>query len=401
MKLARLFKRCAMVLSLSMAFGAYAADDITVSSELLAPLQEVQQLFKDKQYVQALDKLAVLEKIKVPSAEERLLIERLRSVSALYANQLDVASASYAAMIASPKLDAKELPTLFEVKAGIDFRRKAFKDAVVAAKSYFDKGGNKASIRLVWAQAAYFAGDFKDAADQAGVLVNAFVSRAAMPEKSIVELLASSQQGLKNEAGYLRALELLVQYYPTPEYWEDLLGRLQSDKAYADYSYDIYRLQLATGSMTLPDAIDMAQSAIKQGFPAEAVSAIRSAESDKRASDADRNNARRLLADANAALKQDSSAGGAKKGKVASDANALFNEGYNQYLLGQTSEGVAAMRRAVDAGGLKRPESGKLRLASIYLQLNKPDDARMVVSGLPEGSPASVLFKLWMLAKKA
>ena len=395
------FKKSLLAWLLPICLLGHSAEDVTVSKELLAPLQEVQQFFKDKQYTQALDKLSALEKIKVPTVDEQLLIERLRSVSALYAGKLDVASASYDKMIASPKLDSAEIPTLLEVKAGIDLRRKAFKDSADAANTYFQKGGTKASVRLIWAQSSYFAGDLKNASNQALLLVNAFTEKNATPERAVLELLASSQQGLKDEAGYVQTLQKMVQFYPSPEYWEDLLGRLQSNKQFsADYSYDIYRLQLATKSMTLPDAVDMAQASIKLGFPSDALSALQATSSDPKANDYDKANAKRLLSEAEAAVKADLQNNTAKR-KAVIDVNSQFNEGYNLFVSGKLQEGTAAMRSAFDKGGLKRPDVARLRLASAYLLQGNSAEAKLLLEKFPADSAGSTLGRLWQFATQS
>ena len=61
-------------------------------------------------------------------------------------------------------------------------------------------------------------------------------------------------------------------YYPKKEYWVDLLGRLQRKPNFRDrLALDIYRLSLATGSMTAAnDYMEMAQLAVQAGLPAEA-----------------------------------------------------------------------------------------------------------------------------------
>jgi len=162
---------------------------------------------------------------------------------------------------------------LFPLLIDACLQTNAYDKLVNAARSYLQLDDSKLLVRLQLGQALSIMGRDSEVVATLQDQMQRKTSSHIDPTETEIRLLARSQNRLKNEAGYVDALKLLVTYYPKPTYWADLIGRVQhqyaSDKR---LTYGFYRLQLATNSLTDVDDIkEAAQIAISLGLPSDAL----------------------------------------------------------------------------------------------------------------------------------
>lgn len=420
------------------AVGQTAAE-VSIRAELAAPLQDVQKLFRDKQFSAALKALAQADAIPNRTDDENLLLERLRAACASNAGDLDQAALAYERLSRFSKVTPAERLNFLEVLTTLHLKRKAFGDSQKAATRYIAEGGRKPSVRLMLAQAAFFSNDANTTVAQTGELIALARQANTVPEKDILILQANALQALKDDAGMVRTLETLVEFHPQGSYWNDLLGRVQSEPGFPpDSLLDLYRLQYATGSLGAGEALEMGQMAIKQGFPLEAVQALKQALANVQ-SDAERTALQdalkqaEQLAAADVTLSASASAGasatlpagvagsasagkpgaGGKPGadskasaQVKADASVKagarapgFASLYQRWLTAPSADAATALA-AVVTGEAATPVN-RLRLGAVRAQAGQVDEARALFDGLlAQGGGSGRLARLWLLHLK-
>ena len=117
-------------------------------------------------------------------------------------------------------------------------------------------------------QAYYLKGDNRGTQR----FVENYIKSQEKPKEAYLQLLMSACTKLDDSDCVTHTLERLVESYPKPEYWENLLNSLFQAKDQNDKSMlHLYRLALEVDVLKRPgDYTEMAQLAIEQGSPGEA-----------------------------------------------------------------------------------------------------------------------------------
>ncbi|MDE8346641.1 MAG: hypothetical protein POH28_10790, partial [Acidocella sp.] len=223
------------------------------------------------------------------------------------------------------------------------------------------------------------------------------------PPQADLQMVADCYAKAKDMGGYANALIPLVQYYPSPTYWGDVLGLMQADPAYSDrLALDFFRLKQAVGiAGTEPDYMEYAEEAAQLGLDNEAakiMAAGKAAGVLGSGPDADRQG--RLVA--LIAKREAAAAAGAAQqivqARAAKDDSTLFDIGFNQ-VEGGDSGGLALMAEAIRSGNLTHAPQAELEMGMAYASVGQQAYAQAMWKAVPEGSPAGKLAKLWMLVK--
>jgi tetratricopeptide (TPR) repeat protein len=241
-------------------------------------------------------------------------------------------------------------------------------------------------------QSYLLGGNLQKGSDLINEAIAKDIEAKTAPPQAYLTMLVQARSGLKDTAGATRALELLVQHYPSKDHWRSLINRLWARADLASrLQLDVFRLAFYAGVLEeATDYTEYVDFAQKAGFSAEALRAYdqgatagqmgagAQAEAHKKLraklvteSEQDR---KTMVADTAAALKKP-------------DGLALFNIGLNMVGMQQFDKGLELMEKAITKGLAKRPEDARLRLAVAYAQAGQADKARQTfatVSG-PEG----------------
>src|SRR3989454_7486295 len=212
--------------------------------------------------------------------------------------------------------------------------------------------------------------------------------------------LAYLQQ--RDTAGYGKALEKLLTYYPKRDYWLNLVYGIAARPGFSErLALDIARLKIETGTMrTGNEYLEAAQLSLIDGFPAEAARIIDKgyaagllgsgpeAARHKRLKDM----AAKSLAEDRKSLNANADAAEAK------DAKTRFNEGFNLVLNGKSEQGLQMMENALREGiAGKRPDHARLQLAYAYHLAGQDQKAVQIFRTVQGTDGAGALARAWAI----
>lgn len=386
----------------TMSTSAHA--DETLRPQISKPLVAAQDLLKAKKYRDALTKIREADAVGNKTAYESQTIERMRLAAANALGDAENAAKAVNALLAGGKLSVSEKHNFIQAVAVAYYRNKNYSQAISWSQRYFKEGGRDAQMRTLLVQSYYLQGDYANAAKQLTADIAALEKAGGKPGVDSLQMLASCYLQLNDTNGYVTALEKLVTWHPTPEYWADLLHRLQRKSGFADrLALDLYRLRLASGNVGgAGDYMEMAQLALQAGYPAEARKVVDEGYAKKLlgtgpAAEIDRHKRLRDLVNRQLAEDQKNLAQGEGQAKAAKNGTALVNIGYNYVLNGQSDKGIALMEEGIAKGGLKRAEDAMLHLGHAYLLAGQKDKAIQTLKAVEGADGTADLARLWIL----
>ncbi len=333
---------------------------------------------------------------------ETFVINRLRVALASTTNNAAMAMPALEAVIESGKLDKKSMGDFIQALANYHYNAKDYANAIKWFTRYQTETGDMASVRPYIIRAYYFNNDFARAKQELMTDLTAKQQAGQTPTLEELQLLANTGSKSKEPATYLIAMENLVRYYPSDDYWTDLLGRVQGKAGYSDrFALDVLRLQFkAVSSMPERDYSDMAEIALANAFPTEAKKVLDAGfAKGLLGTGANAAKHKRLRDQANKAAADDakSIASGEAAANKSKDGTGLINLGYAFVTMDQFDKGIELIQKGIAKGGLKRPEDAKLRLGYSLAMAGKKDEAIKVLETVQGGEGVSDLARYWIL----
>lgn len=372
-----------------------------IRAEVGQPLQAARDLIGQKKYQEALARIHEAEKVGGLSPVETDILNRLRGSAAAGAGDYALAARSFAAVIDTPATSDEDRARLTQAVIGLDYQAKDYGETVRWGERYAKSGGTDGQTRLVVAQARYLTGDYPGAVRDLGQLIQAEEKSGQSAPESQFRLLADSRLKAGDEAGYVDTLERLASAYPKPDYWRDLLHRVQSRPGFPDrLSLDASRLALAAGILTAPDdLVEFAELAIQAGLPGEAKTAL-----DKgfgagllgTGPEADRQNRLRALAETRAAADKAGLDQSVAEARTRPDGSGLINTGLDYVGQGQPAAGVPLIEQGIAKGGLKHPDDARLHLGIAYLAAGETQKAVETFKTVGGTDGTADLARLWL-----
>ena len=372
-----------------------------VRPEVGKPLQEAIDLLKKRRGREAYGKAREANAVSGRSAYESLLVDQVLGQAAAAAGDASAAGRAFEAAAASSAASGAQKLQFLAASAGQYYVAKDYGKAADVSERYLRGGGNDRGIRQMYAQALFLGKNYAAAAKVLSAEVEADEKAGRAPTESELQLLLSSYHQQRDDAGYSRAMEKLVAYYPKKDYWVNVLQGVAARPGFADkLAVDLARLKLDAGVMrTASEYVEAAQLVLQDGFPMEASKIIEQgyaagllgtgpeAERHKRLKDLTAKN----LAEDKAALAQ-GDGGGAKDGKT------LFNDGYNYVLHGKIDRGLSMMEEGLKLGtGFRRPEHAKLQMGHAYFVAGKKQKAIQVYKSVQGSDGAQSIARLWVI----
>lgn len=308
------------------------------------------------------------------------------------------------AMIDSGRLPQDNKLRFIDAIAGIYYSNlKDFDNAIKWFERYGVESGDKVKQRPFIVRSYFLKNDFATAKTEALKDIEAAKASGTVPSKDTLNLLGNVGIKTKDTELYLQAVEELTRYYPTEDYWNDLLNRTRGKKTYnARLDLDLVRLKAVTvpSKMEPEDYAEQAELSVLAGFFTEAKIAMDKgypngipAGKDKAALQKIRDSANKGAADD--AKNIDSGIAPAQKSK---DGVGLVNLGYNYVTLGQFDKGVDLMKQGIAKGVSKNPEDAKLRLGYALAMAGKKDESLEVLKPLAVGTdPRADLARYWIM----
>jgi hypothetical protein len=391
------------VLCAALMFGAsvYAADKPdAVRPEVGKPLQEAQSFMKSGKYKEAMAKVNDADAASGKTANEMILITRMRAAVASASGDTEGANKAYESLLSSGKVTGREALTMEQAVSVNFYKEKDYAKAAVWAQRYFKDGGNDPAMRTVLLQ-SYYLGNDCNAVNK--MLGNVEESKATEAD---LQILANCYLRQKDTAGYVGAIEKLVVSYPKKEYWTDLLSRVQKKPGFSDrLGIHVYRLRMATGNLSgADDYLEMAQLALQAGVPSEARMIVDKGYEVKALGTGDqaaRHQRLRDLVSKDLASSQASRAKDEADALAAKDGNDLVKVGLNYVYEGKADKGLPLIDQGIKRGGLKRPDDAKLLYGEALLTAGQKSKAVAVFKEVKGTDGTADLARLWVLQVRA
>ncbi len=364
------------------------------------PLQAAQELIRAQKYKEALNKVREADAVGNKTANESYVIERMRIAAASGAGDAETAAKSFEAM--SGRISAADKLRMIESITGAYYRAGQYSKAQQWGQRYFKEAGTSSAMRTLLIQSQYLAGDFAGASKELTTEVQQAERSGSAPAEDRLKLLVNATLKMNDINGYVWALERLVTYYPKKEYWVDLLSRLQRKPGFSDrLALDIYRLSLATGSMSQAnDFMEMAQLAAQAGSPNEAKQVLDKGFAANVLGVGPQADRHKRLRDLIVKRVEEGKAGQAAaitEAKAAKDGTALVNIGMNLVFAGDKAQGLQLMQQGVAKDNLKRADDVQLHLAVAQLTAGETAKAQATLKAVGGKDGTADLARLWML----
>src|SRR5467141_2716357 len=370
-----------------------AAKAPTVRPEVGKPLQNAIDLLKGKKAKEALAMAREAQAVPNKTPYESYMVTRVIAQAAAGAGE--------------PGVAAKAFEEITGFASAADAERRQF--AAAAAGQYYiakdyakaaELGGTDKSVHTIYVQALYLGNNFAAAAKAISADVEAEEEAGKTPAEEELQLMANAYLQQRDTAGYGKALEKLLTYYPKRDYWQNLVYGIAGRPDFSErLALDVARLKIETGTMrTGNEYLEAAQLSLIDGFPAEAARIIDKgygagllgsgpeAARHKRLKDM----AAKSLAEDRKSLDADAAA--------AKDAKALFNEGFNLVLNGRSEQGLQMMENALRQGTVgRRPDHLKLQLAYAYHLAGQNQKAVQIFRSVQGTDGAAALARAWAI----
>jgi hypothetical protein len=271
---------------LGSAVSAWAADAASsapkpqVSKEAAKDLQAAQKALNENPPKYD-DVLIDLEKVKNnPKKNEYDEFVMNEFYVSTYAGQkkLQEAVAPLDAVMASKYISPDELKRRVVQAAYLAYQLQNYDKTIEYGGRAIQEGYGPDQLQVAVAQAYYLKGDYKGTDRFARSIVDPQVQAGQAPSADMLDLGLSSAAKQNDEPAEVHWLELLVQYHPKPEYWENLLDTMYRNKLTDRQTLQLYRLSVDAGTLKHgADFAEMAQLALDAGSPGEAVSTLEKA----------------------------------------------------------------------------------------------------------------------------
>ncbi len=389
------------------AAAASAPAGPTIRAELRTALLDAQTLINEKKYPQAKEKIQLANAVANKTPYETYIVARMSLSVAIAEDDAPGANKVLEQVLelntSGAWLKPEETLPLMHAVGVTNYRAKDYAQSASWMDRNIKAGGNDPAVKNVQIQAYLLGGNMQRGSELINEEIAASELAKKAPNQNHLEMLAQARSNLKDQAGHTRALELLVQHYPSKDSWRSLINRLwgRSDLA-TRLQLDVFRLAFYNGTpeeaTDYSEYVDFAQ---KAGFSGEALLAydrgvaagmmgstdahkklraklVQESEQDKKT----------LAADTAAALKKP-------------DGFALFNIGLNLVGMQQYDKGLELMEKGMAKGMPKRPEEARLRLGAAYAQAGQTDKALQSLATVtgPEGLTELARYWTWAVRK--
>ncbi|MYM32200.1 hypothetical protein GTP58_28085 [Duganella sp. CY15W] len=307
------------------------------------------------------------------------------------------------AMIESGRMKPEEKLRFIDAIGTIYYSNiKDYDKAIQWFERYGTESGDKVKERQFIIRSYFLKNDFASTKTEVLKDIEAAKATGTVPPKDELNLLGNVGIKTKDTELYLQAVEELARYYPTEDYWNDLLNRTRGKKGYSNrFDLDIARIKavVVPSKMEPEDYAEQAELSVLGGFFTEAKIAMDKgypngipAGKDKAALQKIRDSANKGAADD--AKNIDSGIPAAQKSK---DGVGLVNLGYNYVTLGQFDKGVDLMKQGIAKGVAKNPDDAKLRLGYALVMAGKKDEAVTVLKTVTGNDGRGDLARYWIM----
>lgn len=365
----------------------------------------IKSLMAQKNYAEVKAKITAAEALPNRTPYEAFVIDRMKLALGIGSGDDAMTLAAFEATIASGRLTPTEKADFTLGMAELKLRAKDYPKAIELLKSYQAQSSTPENARSYLLRAYINSQDYASLKTELLPVLKVAAS-GGKPDPDELRNLAFAANKTKDMATYVAALEQLVTFAPSDDYWTDLMSRVQRKPTFNQrWTLDAYRLLNSTNKVLAPEEYaEATELALQQGQFAEAKKFIDqgfAAGVMNTGSNAAMYKQLRDKASKSAAEDAKSIAAEEDKANKSKDGLALVNLGYSYVAMGQTEKGIGLMEKGIARGGLKRPDEGKLHLAVAYAKAGRKDDALKTLDTVKGEDGLADLAKYWTMHLKS
>lgn len=384
---------------------AAGAGKVTPSKQVAKQLKAAQEAIKAHRYDDAFAKLKEASAFNKKTPLDQHLINDLYARAYFGTRDYAQATKYFDAEINDGLLSAAQQLQLIKVLATLNYSTRSYDKAIEYGTRALKANSGDAAMRTLVGQSYYQKGDWKGLRRFEEELVNAQLKRGEVPKAEALQMLQTACARLGDNECETRSFETLVQYYPKPEYWENLFYDLNKSAAQNDRIHlQLYRLMLEVNVLKRPDWFnELAHLALEQGAPGEAQSVLQKGFDSKVFSDPhDQDKNRRFLAAVKQAVATDEPklAQRERQADAAPNGEAAVSVGYDYLGYGQNDKAVAEISKGLAKGGLKDEAGARLLLGIAQLRAGHRDDAIKSFHAVKGDPTLERIAALWALHAK-
>jgi tetratricopeptide (TPR) repeat protein len=366
--------------------------------KLLDPAQ-IKPLMDAKNYGEIQNRVTQAEAFPDKTPYEVYVVNRMKLSLASATSNEPMMTQALEAILASGKLPEADKANFTQALATTYFNAKNYTKAIEMFKQQQAAGNNSDALNSSLIRAYYLSGDYAGALKAQGPVLEAQQKAGKTPSQEDLRLYASAANKVKDDAAYLKGLEQLAAYYPSDDFWTDLISRgiLRKPGYNAVNDTNVLRLQFAAVKQMSPEGYtELAELALKDGFPTEAKKVVDAGfaagvlssgahrQLRDRATKEAANDAKNIAAGEASAAKSKTGAG-------------LVNLGWAYVTMDEFDKGIGFIEQGIAKGGLKSPDEAKLRLGMAYARAGKKDQAIKTFETVKAGAGLSDTAKYWIL----
>lgn len=380
-----------------------AAEKAQQLSSKMKPLGEAQKLMGEKKWKEA---LAVINEKVVPisgkSAYEEQVTNEFKAACLVQLKDYAGVAKVYEAMLAANQVPADQVPARLNTLAELYLSLGDYSKGIDAYERYLKNNPATIDVTTGLMQAYFKKGDYKNSAEYAQKLIKQAEAAKKPVDKNWLQILGYSYSKLGNNAAYADVLAKLLELYPSPEYWNDMLKIARNETNFSDREkIEYYRLKKAVGAMSAEDYNDMAELSLSMLDSGTAKTAIEAGLAAGVLPNTERTTKLLNRAKADAAADLATLDATAKEAATKPNGEPLAKIGAAYLGHGQNDKALSTIQSAIAKGGLKSVDESYVRLGVAYLNQGKKAEAIKAFQSVSDKSNLSRVAKLWvMYAKK-
>jgi tetratricopeptide (TPR) repeat protein len=383
---------------------AVADEQATPSKEIAKQLKAAQDAIKAKKYDEAFAKLKEAEGFGKKTPLDQHLINVLLGRAYFATKDYTQAAKYFDAELSDGVTKEAEQQQLIKVLTSLSYDQKNYDKAIDYATRALKANPGDDKMRTFLVQSYYEKGDWKSLKKLEDDQIGGQLKKGETPKAESLQMLQAACMKLGDAECETRSFEVLVQYYPKPEYWQNLFYELEKSAQTDRDHLQLYRLMLEVNVLKRPDRYrEMALLALDAGSPGEAVSVLQKGfEAKVFADKPDQDKNQRLLDSAkkNAASDTAALAQREKPADAAQSGDEAVKLGYDYLGYEQYEKSIAWLAKGIAKGGLTDEASARLLLGVAQFRAGHRDDAIKSFHSVKGDKMIERIANLWSLHAK-
>jgi tetratricopeptide (TPR) repeat protein len=381
--------------------GAACTGNGRISKQIAKPMDAAKAAQKARKWQDVLARVREAEAVAITrTAWDQYWIHEYKAYAFHSLGQLADAVREWEASVTSPCQPDADKAQVYKRLAALNFSLRNYAKTI----DYANRGlalGRDPELMVTLGQAYFQSGDNQNSVRVMKEVMSGFEQQGRIPKEQMLIVVLNACDRMGDTTCQTQLYEKLVQHYPKPEYWQNLLSALVAADSKDEVKLNVMRLAVEVGVMKQPDQFkEMAQIALDQGLPGEAASVIQTANTakifkDKREIDL----MDRLLKRAQADSVKDKAAlpGRETEASAAPNGDPLVKLGASYLSYGQNDKAISALKRARAKPQLTLSDEAGMLLGIAYRHSGKKADAGQAFRSVKQDLTMARVAKLWLL----